>query len=536
MQLNSEGKYHLFSRAYPACRRFIPQGIWQQLIARTKSLEFFADILNAMAAELQLPEYLAELARLEFYIFSLEADGAQPIEFSDKLTINPTLELFKSSWKNLTSQIGDDVGQQPVPERGNEHVIVWRQPISGRIRVKPVSREDLLAMKMAVEELAVSKVAWQGNVHTAVVEAALIRALNEGIIIGPEPGIKRHFKPENYKDIDRSFFAARIFSLQWHITQACDLHCRHCYDRSQYKSLSLEQESGILDDLADFCSAHKIHGQVTFTGGNPLLHPNFDRLYQKAADRGFTTAILGNPTTREQLERLNAIQPLAFYQVSLEGLEKHNDYIRGKGHFKRVLAFLDLLRDLDIFSMVMLTLTRDNMDQVLGLAEILRHKTDLFTFNRLSLVGEGANLAAVDKDKYPGFLKEYMQAVGSNPCLGIKDNLLNILYHEQNRPLFGGCTGFGCGAAFNFITVLADGSVHACRKFPSVLGNILENTLSEIYHSEVAERYRVGSRECRDCSIRPVCGGCLAVAHSHGRDVFTEKDPYCFIESKDEMI
>ena len=91
-----------------------------------------------------------------------------------------------------------------------------------------------------------------------------------------------------------------------------------------------------------------------------------------------------------------------------------------------------------------------NIDQVLPLVEILNHKTDLFTFNRLSLVGEGANLTAVDISKYPGFLKTYIKAVGSNPCLGIKDNLLNILYHEQGHPLFGGCTGHGCGAAFNF--------------------------------------------------------------------------------------
>jgi selenobiotic family peptide radical SAM maturase len=356
----------------------------------------------------------------------------------------------------------------------------------------------------------------------------LIRALEEGLVIGPEPLIRRHYRPEEYEGIDHSYYAARIFSLQWHITQACDLHCRHCYDRNQYQSLSLEQEIRVLDDLARFCKAHNVHGQVTFTGGNPLLHPNFETLYQEASDRGFTLAILGNPASRKQVEQLLAIQPPAFYQVSLEGLETHNDYIRGQGHFKRVLAFLDLLRGYDIFSMVMLTLTRDNMAAVLPLAETLRHRADLFTFNRLSTVGEGANLAGADIAAYPPFLQDYIMAAADNPCLGLKDNLLNILYHRQKLPLFGGCTGFGCGAAFNFITVLADGAVHACRKFPSPLGNIMDNSLSEIYHSTAAECYRKGAEECDKCSIRPVCGGCLAVAHSHGKDVFKQKDPYCF--------
>jgi selenobiotic family peptide radical SAM maturase len=530
MQKTRKDKLLQFGKAFPKSSKLVAGDIWEQLVCQAKSPELLPGILTQSAAELDLPGYLGELARLEHSVYKLNSDNIPVPEYSEKLSINPTLRLFDNSWKNLSSQIDDDDGY-PGPEKGDERVIVWRHPISGRIKVKPADEENLLALKMTLEEMSVAEVALEGGVHAAAIEAALIRAQDEGIVIGPEPGIKRGYNPEQYKHIAHTFYAARIFALQWHITQACDLHCRHCYDRNQYQSLSLQQEIDILDNLAEFCASHNVHGQVTFTGGNPLLHPHFERLYQEAAERGFTVAILGNPTSREQIERLNAIQPLAFYQVSLEGLEEHNDYMRGKGHFNKILSFLDLLREAGVFSMVMLTLTRANMDQVLPLAEKLRHKTDLFTFNRLSLVGEGANLVTVDAERYPAFLKEYVKAVDKNPCLGIKDNLLNIIYQKQKGPLFGGCTGFGCGAAFNFITVLADGSVHACRKFPSPLGSILDNSLSEIYHTEAAQRYRGGPAECRDCSIRPVCGGCLAVTHSHGREIFLEKDPYCFIDS-----
>ena len=54
--------------------------------------------------------------------------------------------------------------------------------------------------------------------------------------------------------------------------------------------------------------------------------------------------------------------------------------------------------------------------------------------------------------------------------------------------------------------------------------------MSMILHA--ADRYRKGCAVCSECSIRPVCGGCLAVTHGHGLDVFTEKDPYCFISAK----
>ena len=529
MQNRKQVNSRLFSKAYPNSSKLIPEGKWQELIDPVKSIEFFPDILIAKTAELQLKEYLGELARLELFAYNLKKDNVKLEQYTEKLSINPSVQFFKNTWKNLSHLI-DGNALSAEPEKGAESVIMWSHPISGIVRAKPATDEDLLVLKMALEELSSREVAQQGDIHIAAVEAAVVRALNDGIVTGPEPRIKRNFNPDRDAGLDRSFFSARIFSLQWHITQTCDLHCRHCYDRSQYQPLSLQQELSILDDFTEFCTSRNVHGQVTFTGGNPLLHPDFEKLYREAAERGFTIAILGNPASREEIERLNAIQPLAFYQVSLEGLEEHNDFMRGGGHFKRVLTFLDLLRELNVYSMVMLTLTKANMDQVLPLAEILRNRLDLFTFNRLSLIGEGANLVTADPEKFPAFLKAYSEAVDSNPCLGVKDNLLNIIYHEQKMPLFGGCTGYGCGAAFNFMAVLADGTVHACRKFPSPLGSLMDQSLSEIYNSAAANRYRDGAEECRNCRLNSVCRGCLAVSYSHGLDIFTEKDPYCFFE------
>jgi MoaA/NifB/PqqE/SkfB family radical SAM enzyme len=77
--------------------------------------------------------------------------------------------------------------------------------------------------------------------------------------------------------------------------------------------------------------------------------------------------------------------------------------------------------------------------------------------------------------------------------------------YRKGREPFGGCTGFGCGAAFNFVAVLADGEVHACRKFPSPIGNVSRQSIAEIYDSEIVECYR------------------------SGLDVFKHKDPYCFL-------
>jgi selenobiotic family peptide radical SAM maturase len=184
----------------------------------------------------------------------------------------------------------------------------------------------------------------------------------------------------------------------------------------------------------------------------------------------------------------------------------------------------------------MLTLHQANLAEVLPLACELRGHVDRFTFNRLSQVGSGADLARPSKEAYVGLLKSYVIAARSNPHLHFKDGLFNILRHHFGHPLTRGCTGFGCGAAFNFVAVLPDGQVHACRKFPSPIGSLLEASLSEIYNAAPAKRYRKGSRACQFCRLRNRCGGCLAVVHGAGLSALSARDPHCFMRERKHLL
>jgi selenobiotic family peptide radical SAM maturase len=519
---------------YPVCRRLIESDAWDRVkdsCTSGRGPEELPHILSRRGNVFCLPGYLPELALLEWTLHRVktaERDSFLPIT---QLTVNPSLHLLCLSWKNLPHQLtAPEHGRVPTPELVEQYVIVWTHPKTREAFVRPAIDEDLLVLKMVAEEIDPGEVTAisGGTVHE--LQAAIDRAVGKGLLLAPPSGLCRDSSSFPMDEgIEEAFFASSIFTLQWHITQACDLHCRHCYDRSDTHSLELSRAMTVLDDLYEFCRSRKVRGQVSFTGGNPFLYPHFVEVYRAASERGFSLAILGNPVSQELIEKVIAIETPVYYQVSLEGLQEHNDFIRGPGHFERVLEFLHKLRHLKIYSMVMLTLTRDNLSQVLPLAEMLRGRADLFTFNRLSLVGEGAALQLPSKSAYVAFLKAYSEAAEHNPIIALKDNLLNIILHHSGLPVFGGCTGYGCGAAFNFLCLLADGSVHACRKFPSPIGNILDAGLGELYDSDSARRYRSGSRACRSCAIRPVCGGCLAITHSFGLDVFEERDPYCFI-------
>jgi len=470
----------ILAKIYPHCRSILSPAEWDRLVGsfrENQKPENFQKTVKGTMRELRLPGFLPELAHLEWAVYQTKVSDTQIPLNVDSPALNPTLQLQSVSWKHLVSLLNTRKSSDAVrPEKGEEVVAIWRVPQTNEVKAESASNEDLLVLKMVVEGIDPDEVATAAGVHLAAIDAAVYRAGKKGFLLTPSSSIRRD--PLSFPKgqvADDQFFSAPVY-------------------------------------------------------------PHVFELYGAAADRGFILSILGNPAPREQIERLLEIQRPSHFQVSLEGLPEHNDAIRGQGHFESIMAFLEILRDIEIPSVVMLTLTKDNIDQVLPLAERLRGRTDVFSFNRLSRVGEGMQLELPSPENYKEFLRAYMQESETNPALSLKDNLFGILLHQRDLPLSGGCTGYGCGAAFNFLALLPDGEVHACRKFPSLIGNIYEQSIGEIYDSEIARRYRNGTNACRSCAIRPVCGGCLAIAHSYGLNIFEDRDPFCFMEEPASLL
>lgn len=522
-----------YSKVCSTCRSIAGPDRWDRLIRDKRSSNDPETLVNSLIqAGGEIPAFLPDLARIEWTIEDIRTCEDVIPESLAEICLNPTVRLLDLSWKNLTYLLDPDKKEKKAePAPGRELLLVWKDLRQKKVKYRAASQSDLLALKITDESLAPGSVAEKGNIAIGIIDGVIDEAVHDGILLAPPSEIIRDpsiFAASDY--VHESFLTSHSFTLQWHITQACDLSCRHCYDRSARSPMSLAQGIRVLDDVRMFCRDRHVMKAVSFTGGNPLLYPHFSELFSAASDRGFSIGILGNPTEREKIEEIISIRRPAYFQVSLEGLREQNDYIRGEGHFDRVMEFLSLLKELNVFSMVMLTLTKNNMKDIIPLAEILSEKADRFHFNRLSMVGEGAKLMLPEKEEYLAFLDSYERAIEKTPVLGIKDNMLSVLWYKKGLKPFGGCTTFGCGAAFNFLSVLSDGEVHACRKFPSPVGNIFRQSIAEIYDSPAAERYRAGCKACHNCSLHAVCGGCLAVAHSLGRNIFEEKDPYCFID------
>ena len=516
---------HTLSEIFPRCSALLGRRVLKDLLqGRDQEPASFPDFLEQQGGP-GIPPYLSGLARIELARhLALTAAEFQPRE---TLSLNPTIELVTAEWTNLPALCtgaGRRDKARVVP--GREIVITWRRPGERAVTTRAASRGDLLAIKLVAEDVDPSDAAREAGVAVGVIDALLREAVREGVLITPPSRLRREAAIAQ-SAAGADYAAAEVFTLQWHLTQQCDLHCRHCYDRSERPAFPLDRALTLIDELAEFCRSRFIRGQLSLTGGNPLLYPHFMELYRAASERDLMIALLGNACDRGTLEKILSVKMPVYFQVSLEGVERHNDEIRGAGNYRRTVDFLRMLTGMGIPNMVMLTLTRHNMEQVLPLARELEGVTDGLAFNRLALFGEGAALELPTPREYLRFLESYAAALDGLPVLRLKDSLLNIVFEREGSGLFGGCAGYGCGAAFNFVSILSDGEVHACRKFPSPVGNILTDTLESVYAAPAATRYRSGSSACAGCALNGVCRGCPAVTASLGLDPFTDKDPFC---------
>ena len=90
------------------------------------------------------------------------------------------------------------------------------------------------------------------------------------------------------------------FAFQWHITEACDQRCKHCYiyalgSHAKFQEMALEDMVRVIENCQAFCRKAGRLPYFYLTGGDPILHPQFWRLAGLLKEQDLPFAILGNP-------------------------------------------------------------------------------------------------------------------------------------------------------------------------------------------------------------------------------------------------
>ena len=350
------------------------------------------------------------------------------------------------------------------------------------------------------------------------------------------------------------------FILQWHVTAQCESRCRHCYmyDEASYASeisnpLSTEECFAVIDNflgmLGRLSDEHTIElmPRINFTGGDPMLRPDLFELLDYAKERDVYVGVLGNPhcVTPSSARKLKEYG-VRRYQISIDGMEEVHDSLRQKGSFSNSLRALEVLRDAGIMENVMFTVSKQNAGDLIPVMRLMaERKVQRFDFARVAAYGNARELDSFQPLEYRELLLEVyetmkeLKAQGAKTDYGFKDHLWNLLrfelgdynIRENNREnrLYD-----GCHAGQTFLVLLADGTIYACRRFVSPLGNALSDDLYNVFrYSPTLDQLRNVNlyQKCRSCELRQYCRGCPAVAAGANEGSFLSPDPQCWKES-----
>lgn len=332
-------------------------------------------------------------------------------------------------------------------------------------------------------------------------------------------------------------FRPKSFHLQWHITERCNIHCKHCYTNPLFlkNELSLQE---LIKILEQYLEQIKIWGlprrdvRISFTGGEPFVRKDFFDLLQRCYENQDITryGILTNGTLLTQgiIDRLKALK-ISYVQVSLEGTKKINDYIRGKGTFKKIIRAIRLLKEGGIPTMISMTVSKINIQEVPAIINLSNDlKVNFLGIRQLVPLGRGKEikksvLTPEEVRKLFLYVLKMKRDFKSNVGLGCEDGILSQEMHYL--PI-------GCSAGYASFTVLPNGDVYPCRRLPLLSGNLLKQSFSDIYYnSKQLQRLRNLNNindVCRSCPYFNEChGGAKCISYSYFGNPFAPS-PQCW--------
>lgn len=298
--------------------------------------------------------------------------------------------------------------------------------------------------------------------------------------------------------------------LNIYLTNSCNLHCAHCFMSAGIKmknELHREEWEEVISQFNE-CGGTN----VTFTGGEPLMNPDFEQIIRLTHDKGLGVTVLSNGLlwTEEMIDRLSPC--IDEVQFSIDGVnEPDNAKVRGSHHFDRVVRTVVQFARNKVRTSVATTFTFENLSS----AEDYKHFIDnirketgkavFFKLTKKLLPGREVHYTEEQN-------RRYYQAI-SNIEDYVDPHVADVNFIEGHDP---NIALRNCG--FGGMSIAADGNVYFCNRVLEVqcYGNVRERPLKEFLQmgKQLLKQTSVDSVEpCKDCDLRYVCGGDCRIDH-----------------------
>ena len=337
-------------------------------------------------------------------------------------------------------------------------------------------------------------------------------------------------KPKEIKDF-------KDFFIQWHITDKCNLKCKHCYGEYgdvECEELSFNECINLIEQYVEWTKEWELTPWIHFTGGEPFMRKDFFDILAYANQLGVKIRILTNGTSlsKSVVEKLvaNNVKSISVGFDRLNETE-FDEFRAKKGAYNKIIEGIRLLKEANIRVVLGPTINKENKNELIDIFELADSlEVDEFHIHRLVMQGRGEQLNDLK--------------LSSQECKSIyetlfleKDKFKNTKLSINGTlwPVIDDFKGMGgCIAGYSGMAVLTNGDVLACRLLPMPVGNVKKQNLKDIYlNSEVMINCRERNLKghCGNCDYKNACGGCRAVAFDSTGD-YLEFDDQCWINER----
>ena len=330
------------------------------------------------------------------------------------------------------------------------------------------------------------------------------------------------------------------FHIQWHITNLCNLRCKHCYQEDFSKNNDLEWAGlkRVSDNILATLSEWNRKACVHLTGGEPLLKEELFSLLNyldpkpEIEELGIITN--GLLFSREVVERLSAFPKLKKIKISLDGADAEvHDSIRQKGVFEKVIQSLPMIKQENRFEIIlMFTVMKRNYKTLPSLIRLCQNLgVDGLILERFIPLGRGKKFMneVLEKNQWRELFEILMEFFSME--LDEDDipsyQAFQITFDEDGTELLGA----PCIIGRDGLCIMPEGIVLPCRRFPIPVGNLMNESLREIWESsslldQLRKKKNLKGR-CGKCEIED-CRGCRSLALALTADPLAE-DPHCLL-------
>jgi radical SAM protein with 4Fe4S-binding SPASM domain len=296
------------------------------------------------------------------------------------------------------------------------------------------------------------------------------------------------------------------------MTHRCHLRCVHCYLGCERQTPPARGEL----DTAFWCSVVDQVAEagclnLLITGGEPLLRPDFARVYRHARERGILVTVFTNATlVDEPLVRLFEELPPQEVEVTLYGAsEDVYERVTGvKGSYRRCLAAIDRLLERGVPVGLKSVILTDNQHEMSALRQMA---TDRGVDFRV----DGALFPGRDGDRGP---LDHRVPAERAVAIEMEDEGLRSRtaeYFERTRGAVPAEKLFDCTAGITSFHVDSEGTLLPCLMVATHGFDLRQGTFREGWEGVIPrfqeQEIRPGF-DCHTCDMRFLCGACPAQA------------------------